>query len=232
MIKSLSIIVPVYNEEKNVGAAVKEISSFAKKEKLNYEIIIVDSASTDNTEKVCRSLENKHNKVVYIRQKVRKGFGNGLKEGYDNARLEYVIFVDADLPYYLSNIRKAYNYIGKYDLILGYKSGKRENVIRWLMSFFYNLAMRLAFNVKYKDFNYSYKIIRRFCIKKLNLESDGWFISPEIILKAHHAGLKIKEIHVPFKPRTSGESKVSNYFKTISYFITEIRKFRKRFRRK
>ena len=92
--------------------------------------------------------------------------------------------------------------------------------------------MKLAFNVNYKDFNYSYKIIKRPAIKRLDLESDGWFISPEIILKAHHGGLKIKEIHVPFRPRTGGESKVSNYYKTISYFIKEIHRFRKKFRGK
>ena len=196
MRKSFSIIVPVYNEEKNIERAVKKIDSFAKNEKLNYEIIIVDSASTDNTETVSKRLQKNYKKLRYIRQKVRKGFGNGLKEGYDNARLDNIIFVDADLPYDLSNIKKSYPYLKDYDVILGYKSGKRENFMRWLMSYCYNSLMRFVFKVKYKDFNYSYKIIKKAALKKLQLESDGWFISPEIVLKAHHARLKIKEIQL------------------------------------
>jgi glycosyltransferase involved in cell wall biosynthesis len=231
MKKSLSIIIPVYNEERTIQKAVKEVDTFSKTEKLDYEIIIVDSASTDNTEKASREILKKYKKLKYIRQKVRKGFGNGLKEGYDNATKDYIIFVDADLPYNLNNIKKSYPYMGEYDVILGYKSGKRENFMRWIMSYCYNLFMRIMFNVKYKDFNYSYKILKRSAIKKMQLESDGWFISPEIVLKAHHTKLKIKEIHVPFTPRSSGESKVS-YYKTTKYFLKEIFRFRKKFRGK
>lgn len=224
----LSVIVPVYNEEENLENAISQLDSILKKECADYEIIIVDSASTDKTGDIAQRLVKRYKKVKNIRQPVRKGFGNGLREGYQNAKLEYVWYVDADLPYDLMNLKKSFSYMGEYDAIIGYKTGKRENYWRSIMSSVYNALIRVVFNLPYRDINYSYKIIRNSTLKRLDLRADGWFVTVELLVELNRGKYKVKEVHVPFKLRTKGESKVNNYPKVIWYFIKEIFFYKKR----
>lgn len=224
----LSVIVPVYNEEENLEQAVSSLDTKLKKVCTDYEIIIVDSASTDRTGEIARELVRRYKKVKNIRQPVRKGFGNGLREGYENAKLDYVWYVDADLPYDLDNLDKSFPSMPEYDAIIGYKTGKRENKWRSVMSFVYNSLIRVVFNLPYRDINYSYKIVKRSVLDRLDLRADGWFVTVELLVELNRGKYKVKEVHVPFKLRTKGESKVNNYPKVIWYFIKEIYTYKKR----
>lgn len=224
----LSVIVPVYNEEENLEQAVSSLNALLKKECADYEIIVVDSASTDKTGDIAKKLVKNYPKVTNIRQDVRKGFGNGLREGYDAAKLDYVWYVDADLPYDLADLKKSFPFMPEYDAIIGYKTGKRENKWRSVMSFVYNALIRLVFNLPFKDINYSYKIIRNSVLKKLDLRADGWFVTVELLVELNRGRYKVKQVHVPFKLRAKGESKVNNYPKVIWYFIKEILLYKKR----
>lgn len=228
----ISVIVPVYNEEENLENAVTKLVQLLEKECADFEIIIVDSDSKDRTREVAEKLVKKYQKVRAIMQKERKGFGNGLIEGYANAKLDYVWYVDADLPYDLNNLKKSFPFLQDYDAVIGYKIGKRETVPRSIMSFVYNRLIRLVFNLPYKDINYSYKIIKRDVLNKLDLRSDGWFVTVELLVELKNKGYKVKEVSVPFVKRIMGKSKVSsNYCKTILYFLKEIVRYKARLMR-
>lgn len=229
----LSVIVPVYNEGENLENAVTKLVQLLEKECADFEIIIVDSDSKDNTWDVAEKLIGKYRKVRAIRQKERKGFGNGLRAGYADARLDYVWYVDADLPYNLNDLKKALPFLGEYDAVIGYKTGKRENILRSIMSIVYNRLIRFVFNLPYRDINYSYKIIKRGVLNTLDLRSDGWFVTVELLVELKNKGYHVKEILVPFVRRKMGTSKVSgNYWKTILYFLKEIVKYKMRLMRK
>lgn len=223
----ISVVVPVYNEGKNLEKAVVSLVDLLKKECKDYEIIIVDSDSKDNTKEIADALCRKYKKVRAIFQKERKGFGNGLREGYKNCKLDFVWYVDADLPYDLSELKKAFPFMKDYDAVIGYKTGKRENLMRVLMSIIYNNLIRLVFGLKFRDINYSYKIIRNDVLKNLSLKSDGWFVATEILVELDKKGYKVKELHVPFKMRVEGESKVSNYLGVTFYFLKEVFRYKK-----
>lgn len=229
----LSVIVPVYNEGENLENAVTKLVQLLERECADFEVIIVDSDSKDKTWDVAEKLIKKYRKVRAIRQKERKGFGNGLIAGYANAQLDYVWYVDADLPYDLNDLKKALPFLEDYDAVIGYKTGKRENILRSIMSVVYNRLIRFVFNLPYKDINYSYKIIKRGVLNTLDLRSDGWFVTVELLVGLKHKGYRVKEISVPFVRRKMGKSKVSgNYCKTILYFLKEIVRYKMRLMRK
>lgn len=229
----ISVIVPVYNEEENLENAVTKLVQLLEKECADFEVIIVDSDSKDKTWDVAEKLIKKYRKVRAIRQKERKGFGNGLIAGYANAQLDYVWYVDADLPYDLNDLKKAFPFLEDYDAVIGYKTGKRENILRSIMSVVYNGLIRFVFNLPYKDINYSYKIIKRSVLNTLDLRSDEWFVTVELLVGLKNKGYHVKEISVPFVRRKMGKSKVSgNYCKTILYFLKEIVRYKMRLMRK
>lgn len=229
----LSVIVPVYNEGENLENAVTKLVQLLERECADFEVIIVDSDSKDKTWDVAEKLIKKYRKVRAIRQKERKGFGNGLIAGYANAQLDYVWYVDADLPYDLNDLKKALPFLEDYDAVIGYKTGKRENILRSIMSVVYNRLIRFVFNLPYKDINYSYKIIKRGVLNTLDLRSDGWFVTVELLIGLKNKGYRVKEISVPFVRRKMGKSKVSgNYCKTILYFLKEIVRYKMRLMRK
>lgn len=219
----ISVIVPIYNEEETLEKTVMDLVNFLEKECEDYEIIIVDSNSSDKSEIISKMLCKQYKKVKAIRQKEKKGIGNGLREGYANCNLDYVWYRDADFPYKVSELKKSFPYLKDYDAVIGYKSGKRENLFRKIISIVYNKLVKILFNLKFRDINYSYKIIRKDVLKKLDLRSDGWFIDAEILIELKKGGYKIKEVCVPYTIRKGKGSKVSgNYIQSIYRILKEM----------
>jgi len=224
----ISVVVPIYNEESNVEKTVLSLINLLSKDCLDYEIIIVDSNSTDRSREISENLVRKHKKVKYIYQPKRLGFGNGLIEGYKNCKLDYVWYMDADFPYPIEELRKSYPYLDKYDAVIGYKTGKRENWKRKLMSIVYNRLIKFLYHIKYKDVNYSYKIVRNDVLKKMTLISDGWFIDAEILIELKKGNYKVKEIPIPYTIRKTGDSKINNYSKVVLGILKETFGYRRR----
>lgn len=208
MFESISIVVPVYNEEENLELTVKKLSTYVKKLFRKYEIIIVDSNSSDRTPQIADRLVKKYPKVSVIHQQRRRGFGNGLRAGYKKCQYELVWYMDGDCPYDLRYLQQALPLIEKADAVVGVKTGTRESPSRWISSKGYNLLIRTCFGVDYRDINFSFKLLRRTALQKLTLKSEGWFIDAEILLELKRHGLRVKELEIVYQHREMGDSKV------------------------
>ena len=173
MNNSISVVVPVYNEEENLRDTVVRLNNFLFKIFKNYEIIIVDSSSTDKTGQIADELSRKFKKVYTMHQSKRRGYGNGLREGYRHCKHDLVWYMDGDCPYDLNALNMALPLIKNADAVIGFKSGKDESFQRWLFSEGYNLLIRILFKLNYKDINFSFKLLRHDSLKRLNLKSDG-----------------------------------------------------------
>ena len=226
----ISVVVPIYNEEDNIEKTVLSLDKLLKNDCLDYEIIIVDSNSTDRSKEISEKLVKNNKKIKYIYQPKRLGFGNGLREGYENCKLDYVWYMDADFPYPIEELRKSYPFLDQNDAVIGFKTGKRENWKRKLMSIVYNRLMKFVFNLKFKDINYSYKIIRNDVLKKMNLISDGWFIDAELLIELKNGRCKVKEIPIPYTIRKEGNSKINNYSKVVYGILKEAYDYRRKSR--
>jgi Glycosyltransferases involved in cell wall biogenesis len=213
----------MYNERSNA----KRIIEFAI-ETLNdvsddWEILVVESGSTDGTTEIIKELAEKYGRIVPIFQKKREGMGSALREGYRKASKELVWHIESDSPFDLRDIEKALDSIGTCDGVIGYRTSpksefffgwvyskhdKVESMIRGIYHMGYNLLIRLLFGLKVKDVNFSFKIFKTGLVKELKLLSNGWFIDAEILIEIKKRGGVIVEKGINYKQREFGKSTV------------------------
>ena len=227
MEQSISAFFPVLNEEGTVAKLTEDLLGVLAANSKKYEVIIVDDGSTDRTGQLADELCEKQNGYVKVIHHGRSmGYGNALKAGFDAARNELVFFTDGDYQFDMKDLHRALPYIREYDIVTGYRQARKDARHRLWLSRGYNLLVRMLFGLRLKDIDCSFKLFRRSALEKITIESQGYFIDTEIMVKAGRQGLRIKEIGVRHLPRTFGESKVrmTHIFTTLH----EIAKLRKK----
>lgn len=201
----LSVIVPVYNEAKTIRQIIERVYSV----NINKEIIIVDNSSTDGTHKILRELHYDNLKIIY--HSVNRGKGAAFLTGLDNATGEYVIAQDADLEYDPNDYLFLFEEIkdGKADMVLGarFLKGYHGLLMHRAGNRFLTATLNLLFGAKLNDYATCYKLARRETFNLLGLQTTGFDIEVEIICKALRRGLRIKEIHASYHPRSYKEGK-------------------------
>jgi len=203
----ISIIMPAYNEEKRIGKALEAYSKFfgtlSKKERLDYEIIVVINNTTDRTEEIVNKHKKKNKKIRYLNLK-RGGKGYAITEGFKDSlkrKSDLIGFVDADLAtppqafYFL--IRKLNNNDGiiasRY--IQGSIIKPKPSFSRYVSSRVYNFLIRSLFLIPYRDTQCGAKVFKRQAIKKIvNLLSfSKWAFDIDLIYTLRNNGFKIGE---------------------------------------
>jgi glycosyltransferase involved in cell wall biosynthesis len=222
---SISIVLPVYNEEAGIKSTLRRLVPVLKQAFLDYEVIIVESGSTDKSGEVADNASKKNKNIKVIHQKERKGYSNGIREGLRNCKNEISMYIDCDNPYDFKYLKEAVKYMGNYDAVIGFKKGKRESITRLILSkgaYYLNL---LLFGLNVKDINYPFKMVKTKFVKKMPLYSNNSLISVEILVGLKKQNAKIKEIEVPHKIRTEGESKMGFSSMIIGHFVEIIEYF-------
>jgi glycosyltransferase involved in cell wall biosynthesis len=201
----ISVIVPVYNEEKTIRQIIEKVHSV----NIDKEIIIVDNSSTDGTHKILRELRYDNLKIIY--HSTNRGKGASFLTGLSNASGEYVIAQDADLEYDPNDYLALFEAIkdGKADLVLGARffRGYHGLLMHRAGNRFLTFALNFLFGVKLNDYATCYKLARREALNLLGLKATSFDIDVEIICKALRKGLKIKEVHASYHPRSYKEGK-------------------------
>ena len=228
---SISVVVPAYNESNNLKKSIFELNSYLSKLFKKYEIIIVESASTDDTAKIADFLQKKLKNVLVIHQKQKLGYGNAIRQGYKKSKYSLVWYNDADRPYDLKALENALALIDNADAVIGYKVGKRESFSRWFFSLGYNLLIRTIFWINLRDINFSFKLVKKEVLDQLDLRSDGWFIDGELLSELSRKKMKIKEIPIKYNIRQEGNSKVVIRPKMIFGFLKEMYYYKTRNKR-
>jgi glycosyltransferase involved in cell wall biosynthesis len=206
---SISVIVPVYNEIELVAASTRAIEAFVRAHFADYEILLIESGSTDGSGAVCDALAKELPRVNVFHEGARNGFGSALKWGYKNATKDLVWLVTVDLPFPLTAILEALPLLEKYDCVFSYRSVDDRGVLRKTMSFFYNALMRALLGLKVKHINSAFRVFKRSLIQSVPARSNGWFIDAEVLYWISRKNATHIEIPVPVVNRTAGRSSVS-----------------------
>jgi len=215
---NLSIIVPVYNEEKNLRQLYGEITSACEKLNRTYEIILVDDGSRDGSLAVLRAIQASDARVRVFR--LRKNFGQtaALSAGFDNARGETIVTMDSDLENDPDDIGPLLQKIEEgYDLASGWRKD------RWKKHFFTRRLPSLAANwlisritkVRLRDYGCTLKAFRREVIENIHLYGEMHRFIPAI---AATIGVSIAEVPVKFRPRIHGKSKYG-FSRSVRVFL-------------
>ncbi len=227
---NLSIIIPVYNEEKTVLDILNQVDKL--KNFCDLEVIIINDGSIDNTKKIIKENPKLYSKFINLEQ--NKGKGKAVIEGIKECTKNYIIIQDADLEYdpqdikiFLEQIKKI-----KYDVILGSRFiGNKRTVLNfWHMigNKFITFLFNLINNTTFTDIYCCYCLFKRDLLEPKKLKSYGWGQQAEILTYLVNKESKLFEIGVNYNGRTYSEGKKIRYYDVFAviYWIlsTKIKK--------
>jgi glycosyltransferase involved in cell wall biosynthesis len=210
---SISVVFPLFNEEDYVMRAYEAAMTALGPITNDFEIILVNDASTDRTREIVDALGARDPRVKVVHNRVNLKLGGTLRAGYAMATKDLVLYTDADLPFDLHEVRRAVRLleVQKADVVSAYRFDRTsEGLLRTVYSFFYNSLVRALFGLAIKDVNFSFKLFKRSLLEKFVLKSDGSFIDVEFLCRARKAGAHIIQIGVDYFPRSRGVSTLSS----------------------
>jgi glycosyltransferase involved in cell wall biosynthesis len=224
---TLSVFFPAYYDEKNIEKVVESVLKVLEELKLrDYEVIVIEDGSPDKTGEVADMLAEKHSKVRVIHHEKNMGYGATLKDGFLNAKMEYVFYSDGDNQFDMNELKKFVAMIPYSDMVIGYRKKKQYSTYRKITSLAYNFILRFLFEIDYVDVDCAFKVIKTDLFKKIRIDSVDAFIDAEILLKAKLLGYTTTEIGVKHLPRVDGISTGARP-SVILRTIKEIREYRK-----
>jgi glycosyltransferase involved in cell wall biosynthesis len=220
-LSSLSIFFPFWNEEKNIEKVVLSAIPMAKKIASKWEILVVDDGSSDATASLAQKLAKIDNHIRVITHSKNRGYGAALKSGFENAKYEYVVFVDGDGQFDFSEVEKFIAPIATSDIVIGYRRKRLDHPFRHVLMNLLKIWDFVFFGFYFKDIDCGFKMFRKSAAKKiLPLSSEGAMITTEILAKAIRAKLKISQVDVIHYPRKAGNQSGGNV-RVISRAIRE-----------
>jgi dolichol-phosphate mannosyltransferase len=209
---SLSVVLPFHNEEENVESVVGEMTEALRGAGIPYELVCVDSGSTDATGAIVARLAAADPDHVVPVPVERKGYGLAVLRGLAAARKDWVSVASGDGQVDPADVVKAYERMAATgaDLVKPRRTRRDDGAWRRVVSFACSLIMKTAFGLPGWDFMAPPKVWRRSLLGGLALVSEDRFIDTELLVKSRHLGLKIVEVGVVYRKRLRGEGKVSN----------------------
>jgi glycosyltransferase involved in cell wall biosynthesis len=181
---SLSVVLPMRNEEDYVQRVVAAAREGAVAVGGDYEILIVDDASTDRT-----------------------------RTAYAAATRELVLYSDADLPFDFLQVPRAVRLLEyqEADVLSAYRFDRTsEGLVRTVYTLAYSALVRALFGLRLRDVNFSFKLFRRSLLERIQLQSDGSFVDAEFLVRARNAGARIIQMGVDYFPRSRGRSTLAS----------------------
>ena len=228
--KTLSIIIPLYNKEKGISNTLNLIETKCSEMKISYEILIIENESTDNSYDIANNyVKNKDNISLF---QSNKGLGNALKEGVAIAKNDYVAFIPADFTFGKSELEyfsRENSQLSEY--IIGSRalegSFSESSFDRKIITVGFNLLKKIILNLNIKDSMGTF-IIETNLAKRLCAESfaDQFFITTELIFRAMKEGIQIKEIPIINRVDDTNQTTVRYFYDSFDAFI-DLLKLRK-----
>ncbi len=215
---STSIFFPLFNEEANVRSTATRAVAALEELEGEFEVILVDDGSTDRTREIAEEIASGDSRVRCVSHPHNRGYGAALRTGIDSARLDLVAFADGDGQFDPAEISLLLDALQENDMVIGYRISRADPWHRTLNARGWSALVGVLFGVWPKDLDCGFKLFRRQAVQSLELESDGAFISTELLARARKAGLRIGQVGVNHYPRAVGTSTGANPLVIVKAF--------------
>ena len=216
---SLSVFFPAYNDAPALPSLVSAAFALLEQRVEDFEVIVVNDGSQDDTGSVLEGLRLRHGERLRIVTHERnRGYGAALRSGFDAARKELVFYTDGDGQY---DIRELPSLLAQLALhtgfVNGYKLERHDPFHRVWIGKVYNSIARFLFGVEIRDIDCDYRLIRRQLVDAISLESTSGTVCVELVRKLEMTGWEFAEVGVHHYPRLYGRSQ---FFRLRSLFVT------------
>ncbi|HXH19083.1 MAG TPA: glycosyltransferase family 2 protein [Chitinophagales bacterium] len=201
--KFLTISIPAYNDSKSLVKLVNESQEFCRHLGLDFEMLIINDGSQDDTLVVAHELARKYNNITVRHHEKNAGFGVTLKEAFTLPKSEWVLFLPGDNQFPVSNLEVFLKLKDNYDYILGYRKYRRDTAGRKIYSFIYNRLISLVTKIPVRDVN-SIVFYRSKILDSVSLKSTSAFVHAEFFIKTVRQGFRVCETEVVHQEREFG----------------------------
>jgi glycosyltransferase involved in cell wall biosynthesis len=216
----ISIVIPAFNEQKSIATVIDQLFDICSAQNILFEIIIVDDGSTDRTTEV---VENKG--VQVIRHPENRGYGASIKTGVLSARYPWILIIDADATYPITEIPKMLENLDHYEMIVGARTGKDVNIplirrpAKWLLNKLANFMVQ----TRIPDLNSGFRVFKKdVFLKYMGICPSGFSLTTTITLALLSNNYPVKFVPVDYYKR-EGHSKIRPIRDTYNFFVLVLR---------
>ncbi|MEZ4587316.1 MAG: glycosyltransferase family 2 protein [Gemmatimonadales bacterium] len=208
----LTFVMPCYNEEEVLEYTVPKFVAAFRTAGYRLELVTVDNGSTDRTGELIADLARRYPEIVPVRVEVNEGYGNGVLQGIARATGPWVGYIPCDGQVDAEDVVRLFEAAQASNGRVVAKVRRRfrmDGFYRKVVSTAYQLFVRMLWpGLGTLDVNGTPKLLRRDILRAMRLESKGWLLDPELLVKAHYAGLRVLELNVFARMRGAGLSHV------------------------
>jgi len=225
----LTVVIPTWNEAANIGKALGQATAALEKAGVSYEILVMDDASKDGTDRVVNDFAKNKPSVRFIAHPPPAGFGYSIRDGIKMAKGDSVVVMMADLsddpqclPEMLARIR------GGCDVVVGSRFLPGSKIygykpLKYLSNRLFNLSVQACFLTGINDTSNAFKMFRTAMVRDLPIDSRSFTVSAEMMLRMKIAGHRICQVPVSWTDRTEGMAKFRLRNTFYNYFLLLLR---------
>ncbi len=205
-LSSLSVFMPAYNEEANIGATLADALAVIPKITPDYEIIVIDDGSQDRTAAIVQEWSRRYPQIRLVSHRHNRGYGAAVKTGLAHSRKDWIFFTDSDGQFKFDELPKFVQAKDKADLIIGYRRRRRDPFHRiFIAQVFLKLWVWFLFGLKVKDVDCAYKLFPKTVATSIKLQTESAITVTEFLVKAKRKGYSFLELPVTHYPRRYGQ---------------------------
>ena len=201
---SVSVFLPCYNEQGNVGRTVENALRVLEKLDADFEIIVVDDGSSDGTRRIADEIAGRDNRVKVVHHERNLGYGAALQSGFAAATKELVFYTDGDGQFDMNEMPPLLPLMEHWDIVSCYRLNRRDPLIRKINGWAWTKLVCLLFGLKISDVDCAFKLYKREIFERIELSSTGALIDAEVLARATRKGYRITQKGVHHYPRTAG----------------------------
>jgi len=201
---SVTVFFPCYNEQENITRVVTEAIAVLDELGIDYEILVVNDGSSDNTAKKADALAAQYNTVSVIHHPVNQGYGAALQSGFKAATKDLVFYTDGDGQFDIKEFPHLLDLIQECDIVSAFRLNRQDSLVRKMNGWFWTKLVCLVFGMSIRDIDCAFKLYRREIIVDMPMLSTGALIDAEVLARATRSGCKIVQTGVHHFACTSG----------------------------
>ncbi len=226
--ESLSVVIPAYNEARTIEDVVRNAIEVLKKIRIDYEIVLVNDGSTDQTGKIVDGLARKNKFIRIVHHKQNKGFTGAMKSAFSSAKKHLIFLAPADGQFDFSELPKFLSAVKGYDAATAYITKNKEStykrVTRGIFHLPFQFLCRYLLGISLKEFS-SVSLWRRIVFQSIEISSEdrSAMFLPELISKALKKRYKFTEVPIRWYRRKGGKAKGTSVVVAIKTFFAMVK---------
>jgi glycosyltransferase involved in cell wall biosynthesis len=207
----LTIFFPCFNDAATIGSLVAGAHVVGRESGRDFEILVVDDGSTDNSAAILAALGEPYPELRVVYHGANRGYGAALRSGFSNARKDLVFYTDGDGQYDVLELRKFLPVLQEgVDVVNGYKISRSDPLHRVVIGKVYLVLMRLLFRFHVRDVDCDFRLVRRDALSAISLKHSSGVICLELVKKLELAGFRFVDFPVHHYHRVAGRSQFFN----------------------